>query len=191
LYGVGVNGGIAHYDGVRWRRIESGTTLPINDVWGGMNPFRQSIEVIAVASLFQFNQGVKLLSISPSGVHELSSQGIPWRMRGLWFAPGRRYYVVGDGLMVKRSVEDTAAWQNLAPVVTQYFMESVTGNGLNEVVVVGHFGNFLHFNGIGWKSFQGQTPGATVFLDVAAKGNHVFAVGLLQSRAMVLRGYRH
>ncbi|MEJ5262563.1 MAG: hypothetical protein WHT45_07775, partial [Ignavibacterium sp.] len=34
LYAVGNNGNIAHWDGVRWRKIESGTTVDLLDIWG-------------------------------------------------------------------------------------------------------------------------------------------------------------
>lgn len=34
LYAVGNGGNIAHWDGVKWRRIESGTTVNLLDVWG-------------------------------------------------------------------------------------------------------------------------------------------------------------
>jgi len=34
IYAVGINGAIAHYDGARWRRFESGTQLSVYDVFG-------------------------------------------------------------------------------------------------------------------------------------------------------------
>jgi hypothetical protein len=37
LYAVGNNGNIAHWDGVRWRKIESGTAIDLLDVWGSPN----------------------------------------------------------------------------------------------------------------------------------------------------------
>ena len=42
LYVVGNNGKIAHYNGTSWQRIESGTTLNINDIWGDFNEKTQS-----------------------------------------------------------------------------------------------------------------------------------------------------
>ncbi|RCK75796.1 MAG: hypothetical protein IGBAC_1071 [Ignavibacteriae bacterium] len=34
IYAVGYGGAIAHFDGVRWRRIESGTDVDLTDIWG-------------------------------------------------------------------------------------------------------------------------------------------------------------
>ncbi|NWG28280.1 MAG: glucosyl transferase, partial [Ignavibacteriaceae bacterium] len=50
LYVVGNNGNIVHYNGTRWSRIESGTELNINDIWGDYNEKTNEWEILAVAS---------------------------------------------------------------------------------------------------------------------------------------------
>ena len=60
IYAVGYNGQIAHYNGTNWQRIESGTTLNINDIWGDYNYKTQEWEVLAVASNKFFNEGSKI-----------------------------------------------------------------------------------------------------------------------------------
>ena len=49
---VGNNGQIAHYNGTNWQRIESGTTLNINDIWGDYNDKTQEWEILAAAQIF-------------------------------------------------------------------------------------------------------------------------------------------
>ncbi len=48
LYAVGNNGNIAHWDGRKWTKIESGTTLNINDIWGDYNEKTGQWEILAV-----------------------------------------------------------------------------------------------------------------------------------------------
>jgi len=190
VYIVGEGGSIAHFDGSTWRRVESGTTLNIPDVWGGVNTLPGTTEVIAVASNFASNSGVKVLSLHPGSVEELPAAGVPWRMSGGWCIPGRRYYLVGDGLMTKRMVEDTSAWSNLAPGLTQYYMRGIAGVGLNDIVVVGDFGNLLHFNGVRWRSLQHETAMTGIYARVAMSHARVIAVGTDGGRAIVLHGVR-
>ena len=38
MYFSGLDGSLVHYFAGRWIRIECGTTLPIQDIWGGRNP---------------------------------------------------------------------------------------------------------------------------------------------------------
>ncbi|NOX36540.1 MAG: glucosyl transferase, partial [Calditrichaeota bacterium] len=50
IYGVGNNGLIAHYDGVSWRRVESGTDLPIQDIWGDIDAETGEAVILCIAS---------------------------------------------------------------------------------------------------------------------------------------------
>ena len=50
LYAVGNNGNIAHYQNGSWRKIESGTTLNINDILGDFNEKTQEWEILVVAA---------------------------------------------------------------------------------------------------------------------------------------------
>ncbi|MCK7527248.1 MAG: hypothetical protein MZV64_61415 [Ignavibacteriales bacterium] len=50
LYAVGYGGGIAHYNGTSWSKIESGTTTTINDIWG-VNDVLNGERLILVPSL--------------------------------------------------------------------------------------------------------------------------------------------
>jgi hypothetical protein len=190
MWFAGRVGSLAHFDGSTWRRVESGTTLNIPDVWGGVNTLPGTTEVIAVASNFASNSGVKVLSLHPGSVEELPAAGVPWRMSGGWCVPGRRYYLVGDGLMTKRMVEDTSPWSNLAPGLTQYYMRGIAGVGLNDIVVVGDFGNLLHFNGVRWRSLQHETAMPGIYARVAMSHARVIAVGTDGGRAIVLHGVR-
>ncbi|MEJ5262468.1 MAG: glucosyl transferase, partial [Ignavibacterium sp.] len=44
-------------------------------------------------------------------------------------------------------------WRNGPLDITQYGTSYIRGTNLNNVVVVGAYGEVLHFNGFSWKSF--------------------------------------
>ena len=49
FYAVGRNGMIAYFNG-SWQKIESGTTLDIQDIWGATDPTTHELQIIAVAT---------------------------------------------------------------------------------------------------------------------------------------------
>ena len=60
FYVVSGSGLIAHYQNGVWNKIESGTDLSINDVWGSYNPDTGEDEILCVASNQFVDQEVRL-----------------------------------------------------------------------------------------------------------------------------------
>jgi hypothetical protein len=144
LYCIGRKGGIFHFAGSSWQKIESGTTLPINDVWGSTD------QVIAVASDKYLNQGRMLLGISAGTAQTLPDSGLPWSISSIWFVGGSRYYVGGDGLY--ETAQLGATWSVIPGAAdTRYYKHVVRGNNTNDVFFAGSFGVMAHFNGSTWK----------------------------------------
>ncbi|MEW6060502.1 MAG: hypothetical protein AB1600_01035 [Bacteroidota bacterium] len=186
LYFVGNNGFIAHYDGASWRRIESGTTLPIMDVYGTRKDQSGDYEVLAVAEAYATPGGNKILSISDANVRELSTpELLSWDVWGIWFVPDRWYTVVGDGVWRAHIPEGHWTFDESLP---RLFSTSIDGQGLNDIVVGGAFWLLAHWNGIHWRTYFPRTSGS--FTSVALKGNTVIAVGGSGNRAIVARGTR-
>ncbi|HCV43413.1 MAG TPA: glucosyl transferase [Bacteroidetes bacterium] len=193
IWAVGYGGRIGHYTNSTWQRIESGTTLPMNDIWGARNPISGETEVLAVGSYVNQNQGKILLRIQNSAVTPLADSGLPSNLSGLWFMPGRRYYVVGGGIYQKTTLEGSSAWVGYAPgIVTSYYTNSIRGQGINDVVAVGAFGEVVHWSGLTWRNYIGTTGlGNGSYYAVQVRGSLVIAVGLVGNRAVVLRGNRN
>ena len=189
FYVVGDAGLIAHYDGVRWRRIESGTTLPINDVFGVSKA--GTTEVYAVAARLDQNEGRKILKIGSSTVTMLPDSGASWNLRGIWFTQRGPYYVVGAGVHYKQDVSSSTPWNHYPPgEVTNYYSQAIRGSARNDVVVVGDFGEIVHFNGMTWKNYLSQTRINGSYYGVSIKGNIIIAVGQVQNRGVVAVGRR-
>jgi hypothetical protein len=66
----------------------------------------------------------------------------------------------------------------------------VKGNGLNDVMVVGAYGEVLHWNGVSWRSYRDITGLNGSYTSVAVDGNFVIAVGQNDTQAVVAIGRR-
>ena len=190
LYAVGRRGGMAHFDGSRWTKLESGTTLDVKDIWGGVNSKTRLRETIAVAAILYSTYDRKILGVWQNTVVTLSDSGISLPLDGVWFDPGRHYWVVGSGIYEKNDIQDIS-WDSEVPVISTFHTYAVRGNAWNDVFVVGSYGEVVHYNGASWKSYRDVTRiVAGGYYAVAVKGNLMFAVGLENPRGAVLMGRR-
>jgi hypothetical protein len=184
VYGVGNAGTILHYNGSSWRKIESGTSLDIYDIYG------DGEEVFAAGTSFQTANRV-FMRLFTHQAQPLSTTPIQWSIQSLWFQPNRRYYVVGSGIYEKRQLTDSL-WRNNPLDITTFYTTCIRGNDINDVLVVGAFGEVLHFNGVSWRSYRAtQTAISGSFGDIALKGNFaILTGGLNHGRAIVAIGRR-
>ena len=193
LYMVGNNGKIAHYKNGNWSGIESVIDLSIHDVNGFTNQFTGKPEILSVADDPNFLEEVQVISITENNTTQLLDNiGLGIAISSIWFSPVIRYYIVGNGLYEK-TYKDTLVWKDLNSNmnITTYFMESIRGNALNDILVTGAFGEVLHFNGIRWKSLKNSetTLNNGSYFRVAVKGDIVAAAGYDGSQAVILIGH--
>jgi hypothetical protein len=184
IYIVGSGGIAVHYTNGSWTKIATGTSLAFNDIYGSGG------QILAVCSQnYPFGEGIFTIAGNiatniasyPPGDHELF---------GVWFVPNQQYYIVGDGIYQKNLLSDNA-WMNSPLDFTRYTSSDVRGNGINDVFVVGASGEFLHWNGVSWKSFIAQTGLANgSYARVAVKGDLVVAVGYNSPQAVITMGTR-
>ena len=190
FYIVGNNGSIAHYNGANWQRIESETTLNINDIWGDYNEKTQEWEILAVASNIYSSFDKEVLQIKNASIEIINKDGIDEPLSSIWFKTNKKYYVVGSGTYEKIFLSDSI-WKGDPLGVTNYFENRIRGNNINDVLVVGAFGEALHFNGIYWKSFINETFLSNgTFLSADIKNNLIIAVGYYSAQAVITVGQR-
>ena len=190
IYAVGYNGQIAHYNGTSWQRIESGTTLNINDIWGDFNEKTQEWEILAVASNFGTSLEKEILQIKNHSVIKLPLSPQMWPVKTVWFVPNRQYYVAGAGIYQKRLLTDNL-WRNNILDFTTFTSTSLRGNNVNDVIAVGAFGDFLHFNGILWKNdYSEPLLGNGTYGQIEIRNNLLIAVGDNFNQAVLLMGIR-
>jgi hypothetical protein len=190
VYAVGDGGNILHYANGTWQKLESGTTLDFRDVYGSRNPRTGEVEILAVASSSGGFER-RILQLSPTLSIVPESGLVPYsRLGGVWLRAGTVYFVVGDGVYSRHDINTKSPWEHYAGV-TQFYTPSVRGNGINDIVVTGVYGELLHFNGFSWFSFRTSlgVPSA-VLGSVALKGNLVLVVGFDGSRGLAVVGRR-
>jgi hypothetical protein len=190
VYAVGNNGGIAHYNGSTWQRVESGTTIDISDVFGALNTKTNALDVIAAAGNPFVGPARKILKLVGTTASALSDSGITRAISGVWFSSGKRYWVVGDGIWYSNYSPNGFNWQNRSGTWTQFALTKVRGNDVNDVFTVGSFSEVLHFNGSTIRSYRGATGMDGLYWGVATRGDQIMAVGQVPPRAVVLRGRR-
>jgi hypothetical protein len=188
FYVVGNGGFIAHYDGVRWRRIESGTNVDFVDIWG--ERFDGASEIVAVASYgIQVPQARAVVKIEPSAVSAVRDDGLPLDITSVWFMPRRKYFIGGAGFYQTRRLGQS--WiQDTTEIV--YHVSRISARGWNDIVTSGSFGRLSHFNGWSWRHYAGVELPYIHGAIGARMGKHlIIAVGwLVQGKAIAVRGWR-
>jgi len=189
FYVVGNNGNIAHYNGNSWMKIESGTALDFQDIWGDYNEKIQEWEVLAVASNKFFNEGNALLKIKELASAKLNTIGLPWSLSSICHIAGKKYFVGGDGLFFNKMLNEN--WNKDTTFIPIY-KDRIRCSNINDIVVSGSNGLLSHYNGINWKHYtNNELPyfsGRLLSCDI--KGNVIIAVGWKEIQAIITIGKR-
>ncbi|MCL6098919.1 MAG: glucosyl transferase [Bacteroidetes bacterium] len=188
VYIVGNSGSIAHLYNGTVQKIESGTSLDIQDIWGEVDTKTNQTTVLAVASLLNYGRALNLLQIKNNSVTMLDTTGLHVNQHSLWFQTDKVFYVVGNGVYKKNSLSDIK-WvqENGHPFL---YKEAIRGNNWNDLFIVGDFGLVSHYNGSSWKHYDMSLPNAN-FYSVSVKGNTVAAVGQDGNNAVITIGRRN
>jgi hypothetical protein len=197
LYVVGYAGNIAHFNGTSWSKIESNTTLNINDIWGDYNEKTNEWEILAVGGNILAGYDNIILQIQANNsIQKIISDSVNWPLGTLWFQSGKNYYIALSGVFQKHNLNESS-WKNDIYSITTYTVFRIRGQEINDLAAVGGAGELLHFNGTNWKSFIEVTgiPGNYYgTLGVEVKDNIAVAVGVkyggLSSQAVISIGRR-
>jgi len=190
MYFVGINGTIVRYNG-EWRKLDSGTDLDFQDIWGDRNPETGEWEILAVASNFLAGRDRYIVSIKNDNVIAVSDLGISYQLKTIWFRAGKQYFAGGEGIYHTSSISQDLFWKGSLGIYMHAYTFSLRGNDVNDIIFVGGLGNVVHYNGSTWKDLSYYTRlGFGNYHSVAMKGNTFYAVGKEGSRAVILRGKR-
>jgi hypothetical protein len=106
LYGVGDKENIWLFNNQDWNRINIGE-LKFYDIKGSS---LNENEIYAFAANQSVNSNKKIYRIENKALTELNVNGIPSSIRGIWFKPGEKYYVVGSGMFYKNNINSNESW---------------------------------------------------------------------------------
>lgn len=191
MYFVGRQGSIAHFDGSTWTKVESGTSVDIQDVWGDVGEDSGIQTVIALASFLNAGRGLDLLQIIDGGAAtKLETAGLHVSQNSLWFDE-KGFYIAGNGVYWKKRLSDTT-W-TLDDSQPSLYKDRIRGNGQNDVMIAGSGGLVSHFNGSTWGHFAGNELPLWFarYTGLSMKGNLVAIAGWKDDRAVAILGRRN
>ena len=190
IYLVCNDGGISLYKNTSWSLIPSGTDLNFYDIYENYDS-NNSYEIICIAAKQLVNMNKKIYRIENNILTELNINGITSSIRGIWFKPGVRYYVIGSGMYYKNNINSNDNWISFGETVTPFYTNAIDGNDLNDIVVCGAYGELLHYNGSSWKSYQNELEMlAGSYRSIKIKNNLLIAVGYDSPKAVITIGKR-
>jgi hypothetical protein len=183
LYVVGNQGRIAYSPdhGQSWQKLESGTDLPIQDIWGIPDPETGEPYILCPAS-DKYNVGEKkLLQINPL-TYEVTILEWPYqdrRIHSVWFKDPRRVWICGAGVYINKNGQ----WKEYSEIPL-IFTNRIRGMDINDIFVAGDFGILAHFNGVIWKTYPNAALGLYYSMDY--KNKIAVAVGQSDKQAIIL-----
>lgn len=178
-YVVSGNGFIARYNGQSWQRIESGTDVDIQDIWGITSNNITPFILCAVSYIAQLGEH-KILRINNTEVDSIN-WGTGRRVHSIWFDSNKKLYACGGGIYLGTAPGYKWVEQTQVPL---FFTERVRGKGKNDLFVVGHFGLLAHFNGTSWKTYS-EAAVAAVYTSLDYKNNLMVTGGYTETQAVI------
>jgi hypothetical protein len=171
FYVVSGNGFMAWYNDTRWTRIESGTDLNINDIWGIADSNGEFNKYLAADNTMLKIDAINNLSRIDveSGMSIIS----------VWGISNRLIYTAGDGVVLYKNY----SWEKIdRPDVNTIYR--IRGKNYNDVFGIGGPGSIIyHFNGYSWKSIN-PNPNYR-YWRIEIKGDIIAASGYQGEKAAI------
>jgi len=185
LYAVGTSGSIAHYDGAVWRRMESGTTAHLLDIYGTPDG-----ESVWVAGYTNFPPQSCLLSLENGQWRTIWARGqsiLYDDVQSVWAHGGADFLVAGNTIVYWHS--------RYIPRFRRYEYSldlgggwNVRGKARNNIATCGTLGNVWHYNGKNWKRFWELSNANDWYRSIGFGDNLIVAVGERGSSALIAVG---
>jgi hypothetical protein len=185
LFGVNGNGVIMHYDGAVWRRMESGTTARLIDIYGTPDG-----ESVWVAGYTNFPPQSCLLSLENGQWRTIWARGqsiLYDDVQSVWAHGGADFLVAGNTIVYWHS--------RYIPRFRRYEYSldlgggwNVRGKARNNIATCGTLGNVWHYNGKNWKRFWELSNANDWYRSIGFGDNLIVAVGERGSSALIAVG---
>jgi len=202
LYFVGYQGSIVHYDGSTFRKMNSGTPIDLEDVYGsGTNVYatgsKDAEEYSGQSVALHGRNGTwetvrHEYAFYPQKYSDWGKICSPW-------AYGKYgYFMAYSGLMRYNPENDNVEeWFSVSEMNTFHLnIIKLKGNALNDIIHINNWAHIVHYNGETWLPIEdvfNQYPDGGIDVEgMDFKGDVVAIVGFTRyySNAAVVRGYR-
>uniref|UniRef100_A0A832DEN6 Glucosyl transferase n=1 Tax=Ignavibacterium album TaxID=591197 RepID=A0A832DEN6_9BACT len=157
LYAVGNNGNIAHWDGVSWRKIESGTTIDLLDVWGSPNGTVWACgENIYKTVLVKIKNNLANIVFEGTYPMQQVKNRFSDGLLSLWTNNKNFIYVLSPNNLYRCENNTTGEGRELYPY-NDYFKGAylrLRATSINNLFTSGNKSTITHFNGFSWKIYD-------------------------------------
>jgi hypothetical protein len=184
LFVVGDNGNIVLYNGSTWRKIESGTDVSINDVYGTITQPNDRRKVFCAVSYVLQSGEHKILTIDEKNKVDSLEWNTGRRVNSTWTNNNHIVYTSGGGVFNNKD----GSWKEEI-ALPSYFTNRIRGNGLNDIFVAGDFGLLAHFNGNSWHVYE-EFLSTVSSISITFNEDVVVAVGMEGGKALIIFGKR-
>ena len=188
VYGVGTDGDISHYNCSDWKKLVSGTTTTVQDVWGSLNSDKKTFTILCAVSEINAAGDSKILKIDKNDSASVITEYPPYaKITSIWFNAHHTYF-----LGMARPVVGyfNLYWSEPYNIPVDQ-INRIRGTEINDVFAVGDNGLCAHFNGMTWKYYPEMAATAGGYYGLAVTKSMVVAVGgINMGHAVILRGYR-
>jgi len=178
---IGRNGLIISYSNGIWRKIESGTSIKLLDIWGnesdtwicGWDNFEPTILL-----KYEDNSLNTVLNIPNNNLNYYSPDVISGAIESIWTNNLNNLFLLtwyGLYRIKNNNFNNPKILWNGNP--NTWGLSKVRGNNVNDIVGVGIYGRIWHYNGITWFNYKSLINNSYNLKSVAIKGNLMIAVG--------------
>ena len=196
LYTVGYKGALAHFNGTSWKKIESGTTIDLLDVWGTRDG--STIWTCGYTDDYGTSVLIRIKNSLSEKIFEGSSNNqnngyYVGPMSGVWSDNEYRVFLMNwSGIYLQQNNNQFFLEKEIARFSDVGF--GIDGTGYNNVFACGE-GFIGHWNGYSYTNYPELHQQQRTFKSVKANANTVCAVGLdynspIYSNAVIALGKR-
>ena len=185
---VGSSGAIAYYNGSSWTKINSNTTVDLQDIYG-----IDERHIWATGTNSDYN-GTVILSFDGTTWKKLY-EGNYYGFSSVWTSTGRTLFVAGDSGPLTLESNTLMFKKLLTPA--SYVMYSVRATGANDIFFTGQNSEITHYNGSTcylYANVQSMLNADTWWYSVKASKDFVVVGGGYYTgynfAPVVARGYR-
>jgi len=177
FYVVGNNGNIAHYDGSRWEKIESGTDVNLVDIWGteeGEQIWVCGNEDFKPTLLLKIKDNkIKAIFNSSDYLFVFDNKQISGGIEGVWTNNGNFVYITTWYSIYRKSLynktQEVKALKGGNPQT--FFGLRSRGTEINNIFTIGAKNLIYHYNGANFKSFQEPSNDQIEYYSLDVKSN--------------------
>jgi len=199
LYVVGNNGNIARYLNGTWSKIESGTDLPLIDIYSNVENeiYAAGINVSEVKGVVLKGTGNQFSVMINSEIINESElfDKLYGDLASVWIDELGTIYAGGNLLYRYKNNE----WNYVTSLPENFIggnpgsyyrgaLSSIRGNASNDYIIAGERNTLKHFNGVSWEQIGlPYSPSSPIgWAKVIQKGNLAVAVGINGSKAFII-----